>query len=207
MDSNQKSSPRGYSGSSGSIGGSASPAAPSRRTSSTRPSRGHARKSPNTVLLLDEIDKAEPDLPNDLLEPLDRRRFAVPNGPGIEADPNLKMLVIITTNGERELPLAFLRRCVSLVLEDPDDDRLQEIACKHYPRGDGDLHLAVALKVLEQRDRARQLDRRPPGTSEYLDALRACADLHITPQHRVWCQLAQATLVKDEPGDAERPNP
>jgi hypothetical protein len=65
----------------------------------------------------------------------------------------------------------------------------------------------VALKVLEQRDRARQLDRRPPGTSEYLDAIRACADLRITPQHRVWRQLEQATLVKDEAGDAERPNP
>ena len=78
----------------------------------TGPTQGDA------VVLLDEIDKAEPDLPNDLLEPLDRRRFQVPQGPEVKAADSLNYLVLITTNGERELPPAFLRRCVCLSIKD-----------------------------------------------------------------------------------------
>ena len=90
----------------------------------------HANK---TVLLIDEIDKAEPDLPNDLLEPLDRRRFSRPDGKHVEAGDDLEILTIITTNRERELPAAFMRRCVSLVLKAPDESKLQTIAHHHFP--------------------------------------------------------------------------
>ena len=98
-----------------------------------------------TVLLIDEIDKAEPDLPNDLLEPLDRRRFDLPdgfpvaNGRQIAApttDPGFRLLTLITTNGERDLPQAFLRRCVRLDLPDPTPERLIQIGEQHYPPGD-----------------------------------------------------------------------
>ncbi len=71
-----------------------------------------------TVVLLDEIDKAEPDLPNDLLAPLDRYTIEVPGLDPISAQT--ECLVIITSNGERTMPPAFLRRCVTLEL---DDDR------------------------------------------------------------------------------------
>ncbi|HPE72371.1 MAG TPA: MoxR family ATPase [Candidatus Competibacter sp.] len=152
----------------------------------------------NVVVLLDEIDKAEPDLPNDLLEPLDRRCFHVPQGPEVEARSDLKYLVIITTNGERELPPAFLRRCVSLTLQDPDEQRLVTIAAQHFPQGSDALHRGVARRLIEQRDRARSLDLRAPSTSEYLDAIRACADFGIAPdpEDRVWQQIAKATLAK-----------
>ncbi|MDS4059546.1 MAG: MoxR family ATPase [Candidatus Contendobacter sp.] len=159
---------------------------------------GTGLRQGDAVVLLDEIDKAEPDLPNDLLEPLDRQRFQVPQGPEVKAQPDLKYLVVITTNGERELPPALLRRCVSLNLQDPNEDRLVVIAGRHFPQGSEALHREVARRLIEQRDRARVLDLRPPSTSEYLDAIRACADFEIAPDpdNRVWQQIAQATLVK-----------
>lgn len=156
------------------------------------------RTQGNVVVLLDEIDKAEPDLPNDLLEPLDRRRFQVPQGPEVKAGGRLKYLVLITTNGERELPPAFLRRCVCLSIKDPDKDRLLAIAAQHFPKGNEDLHRGVAERLLEHRRSAKSMDLRPPSTSEFLDAIRACAELRIQPdpQDRVWQQIAKATLAK-----------
>lgn len=156
------------------------------------------------VVLLDEIDKAEPDLPNDLLEPLERRRFPVPQGPQVVADENLDCLVVITTNGERELPPAFLRRCVSLVLKDPDEDQLVRIAGEHFREGGNPaLHRAVARRVIELRRAAKDADRRPPSTSEYLDAIKACAALAVDPdgEHFVWQQISKATLAKPGPDD------
>jgi len=86
----------------------------------------------NTVLLVDEIDKAEPDLPNDLLEPFDRPSFSLSDGYSVAAAPDQQRLLIVTTNRERELPQAFLRRCVTLLLEFPSRDRLIEIGCEHF---------------------------------------------------------------------------
>jgi MoxR-like ATPase len=156
-------------------------------------------------LLLDEIDKAEPDLPNDLLEPLDRLRFQVPNGPEVRAPEGLKTLVVITTNGERELPQAFLRRCVSLVLAEPDQARLIEIARHHFPDKDQDtaLFATVARRVLALREVARERGLRPPSTSEYLDALRACDQLGVDPDHPLWSRVERATLEKEAAGDTQ----
>lgn len=159
--------------------------------------RGFNDDKRDAVILLDEIDKAEPDLPNDLLEPLDRLSFQVPSGPRVHATSGLKLLVIITTNGERELPPAFLRRCVSLVLGDPSEDRLKDIATHHYPNLDRDLLGAVATKVIEHQRTARDAGQRPPSTSEYLDALRACDELGIHPAHPLWERVSRATLAKD----------
>ncbi len=152
----------------------------------------------DAVLLLDEIDKADPDLPNDLLEPLDRKRFNVPQGPLVQAKPSLQVLVIITTNEERELPPAFLRRCINLRLADPNREQLLDIARHYYPSGTKKLHAAIADKLIEQRAAARQQDLRPPSTSEYLDAIEACRKLKIKPESDAWALLAQATFVKEE---------
>lgn len=165
-------------------------------------------KSHHAVLLIDEIDKAEPDLPNDLLEPLDRRRFDLPDGfrtdgeAQITGAQDIKLLTLITTNGERELPPAFLRRCVILELDDPDRDKLVEIALKHFPNGDKDRINTLATKMDAFRSRARELRRRPPGTAEFLDAIRACEELNIEvsdAEDSVWKKIENAVLVKDTP--------
>jgi len=174
-------------------------------------------KDQGAVLLIDEIDKAEPDLPNDLLEPLDRRRFDLPNGfraslPGgrhtdrIQAPEGLTLLTVITTNGERELPQAFLRRCVRLELRLPEKDEervswLRDIALHHFPEGDKDRTEAIARRLIHFQKRAGEQQRRLPGTAELLDAVRACEELKITVSdepNSVWAQLVRAVIAKDE---------
>lgn len=178
------------------------------KTSFTAPKPpGRAAEVAHAVVLLDEIDKAEPDLPNDLLDPLDLRLFQVPQGPQVAADAKLECLIVITTNGERELPPAFVRRCISLMLKEPDEEQLVGIAAKHFKRGSKVLHREVAKRVLELREKAVKLDRRPPSTSEYLDAIRACTALKVKPDagNTVWQQISRATLAKDGYDDEETP--
>ncbi len=159
-------------------------------------------KSIGIVILLDEIDKAEPDLPNDLLEPLDRRSFQLPDGTEIKAANELPMLVVITTNRERDLPPAFLRRCIHLELQSPNSEALQRIAAFHFkempivPKDKNAIFAAVAKKFSNLIEVAQESGRRPPGTSEYLDAVKACLELGITPDSDIWNQVEQATMRK-----------
>ncbi|WP_020504083.1 AAA family ATPase [Lamprocystis purpurea] len=133
------------------------------------------------VLLIDEIDKAEADLPNSLLETLGNGAFPVPwlDEP-VGLCPEVPTpLVVITTNEERELPAAFLRRCMVLKLELPTTtDAL--IAClvkrggEHYGTHCTEaVRTLVARQLAEDRARARDLGRPAPGQAEYLDLLRA----------------------------------
>jgi MoxR-like ATPase len=157
------------------------------------------KKMPEAVLLLDEIDKAESNLPNDLLEPLDQRSFRRPDGKTVAAPRNLKLLVVITTNRERTLPAAFLRRCISLEIQKPAIEALVKIA-RHHFRGraedNGSLFTSVARKYQEIYEMAEKLDHRPPGTSEYLDAVQACLNLNVGPNSQIWEQIEKATLYK-----------
>ena len=164
--------------------------------------------SKGVVFLLDEIDKAEPDLPNDLLEPLDNLSFQLP---GI--DPVIARhdwyLVIITSNGERDLPPAFIRRCITLELPDPTPASLINIAEHHLQTTDKKekkLLSALADKFIGISDEAKNEQRRQPGTSEYLDAVRACRVLKIVPNEAdpVWRQIAQSTLRKVAPEKNEQ---
>ncbi len=164
-----------------------------------------------TVLLIDEIDKAEPDLPNDLLEPLDRRRFDLPDGFRIGDNTQVSasqaapaLLTIITTNRERELPQAFQRRCVLLELPDPPVQRLIAIGEQHHPPGRNAKQRRRLEAVAGLIDRFRKLAEdaglRPPGTAEFLDALRACNELDIDVddgKESFWRQLERAVLDKD----------
>ncbi len=151
----------------------------------------------DTVLLIDEIDKAEPDLPNDLLEPLDRRSFGLPDGSTLFGDPEQKLLTIITTNRERELPQAFLRRCVSLFLEEPDKDGLMAIARVRAPEvDDRDLVARIAGKIEALRAELKDSGQRWPGTSEFLDAVRTCHALKISVDSPQWQHVEQSTLRK-----------
>ncbi|WP_417911027.1 AAA family ATPase [Candidatus Electronema sp. PJ] len=153
-----------------------------------------------TVLLLDEIDKAEPSLPNALLEVLGNGGFQVPLlNQTIMAQPsNPRPLVIITTNEERELPPAFIRRCLVLNLRLDDEQRLrtwwsrqinrtepfnQERALVKWLAERGEVHFEniFAVRIREKaaellvRDRreAKQAGLIKPGQAEYLDMLRA----------------------------------
>jgi MoxR-like ATPase len=133
-----------------------------------------------TVMLIDEIDKADSDVPNGLLEVLGQGRFR-PQG----FDDDLCMdgempLVVITTNEERALPDAFLRRCLVLQIALPEKTEdlekfLVERGRAHFPKVTQPV-LAKAASQLAQ-DRKELQDRRlpPPGQAEYLDLVRAVA--------------------------------
>lgn len=149
-----------------------------------------------TVLLIDEIDKAEPDVPNDLLEPLDRLSFCLPDGAALKGDPQRKLLTVITTNRERDLPQAFLRRCVSLIIDEPGKEQLIAIATAHNAKVGVELVEAIADKLIALRKDAANERRRPPGTSEFLDAITACEELAIAVDSDLWRQIERAVLLK-----------
>jgi MoxR-like ATPase len=150
-----------------------------------------------TVVLLDEIDKAEPDLPNDLLSALDEP-FAL-QVPGavepVRAPDNL--FVVITSNGERRLPPAFLRRCATLHLECDDPAFLVEVARAHLgDSGDSDLYTAVAHRTIELARAARAGRRRAPSTAEFLDTVRACVTYGQRPDSPLWNLIEETALRK-----------
>jgi len=163
-----------------------------------------ARRS---VVLLDEIDKADPDVPNDLLEPLGSFRFRVIEGDlDVQVKSSQAPLVFITTNDERELPKAFLRRCLALTLEAPKEPRLLDIARAHFTAdapdagGVATLLKAVADEYFKVRAEMDARKTTPPSTAEYLDAISACRELGLTPASPEWAvewpKIAAATLTK-----------
>ena len=163
--------------------------------------------SDNAVLLIDEIDKAEPNVPNALLVPLGSQSFAVePTGRSIQpdSDPDRRMLIVITTNEERDLPRAFVRRCVVHTMPVPDESRMVEIAKSHdqaagraMDKAMQNLCLEVAKCVKAIQDDLRKAGQRPPGTAEFLDAWRTARDLSLTPEHEEWKFVEQLTLRKE----------
>lgn len=153
------------------------------------------------VVLLDEIDKADPDTPNDLLVPLGSGTFHVTDlGRDISRQRPLRPLFLVTTNNERELSKAFMRRCVVLHLPEPDREWLAAVAAAHYGPGERALYLQVADYVMEVRKQAEAAGERPPSTAEFLDALQACRELGVRPGTGAWNQVALATLAKWLPG-------
>jgi MoxR-like ATPase len=127
-----------------------------------------------SVVLIDEIDKAPRDFPNDLLNEIDRRRFRVAEiGDDYLAAPDDKApIVLITSNSEKQLPDAFLRRCVFHHIEPPDDERLAQIAAARLPAYRGRPRLlgdAVAF-FQSVRDEALGLSKKP-STAELLNWL------------------------------------
>jgi MoxR-like ATPase len=154
------------------------------------------QKGTGAVVLMDEIDKADPDVPNDLLVPLGDFRFYVPDADVTVVAQEPRALVVLTTNDERELPAAFTRRCVVLVLEAPTFDRYIEIAAAHFPGQDAELHEALAEMLVSMGKQASDLHVPPPSTAEYIDAIRACTDLGVNPQHTAWDKIAHSTLTK-----------
>lgn len=131
------------------------------------------------VLLIDEIDKADIEFPNDLLLELDRMEFDVyETGERVRA--RQRPVVIITSNNEKELPDAFLRRCFFYYIRFPDKAEMQAIVRLHYPTlKDALLDEAMAL-FFELRD-VEGL-RKKPSTSELLDWIRLLLADDIAPE-------------------------
>ncbi len=153
----------------------------------------------DAVLLIDEIDKAEPDVPNDLLETLDERRFTVTDldTPREINAGDRKPFVMITTNGERDLPPAFIRRCASIELPAPDEDWLVRVANEHDSEGSKAFHREVAKRIVALAKAAKERNQRPPSTAEFLDTLEACRDLGIkSASHAQWKTLLEAMAWK-----------
>jgi MoxR-like ATPase len=122
------------------------------------------------IVLIDEIDKADIEFPNDLLNELDEMNFYI-----LETDERIvahqRPIVIITSNAEKELPDAFLRRCVFHYIAFPGRDLMAEIVQVHHPRLADDL-LEQALERFYELRRVEAL-RKKPSTSELIDWLQA----------------------------------
>lgn len=118
------------------------------------------------VVLIDEIDKADIEFPNDLLNELDRMRFTVAET-GDEVAARHRPVVIITSNAEKELPDAFLRRCVFHFIDFPERELMSRIVRVHHPDLDDDL-LRQALDVF-YAIRGMDRVRKRPSTSELVD--------------------------------------
>ncbi|XOV77806.1 MAG: AAA family ATPase [Aestuariibacter sp.] len=121
------------------------------------------------VLLIDEVDKADIEFPNDLLLELDRMEFFV-----YETQENIKAqhrpIVIITSNNEKELPDAFLRRCFFHYINFPTEAEMREIVALHYP----DLKQSLLNRALQSFFDLREIPglKKKPSTSELLDWLK-----------------------------------
>ena len=121
------------------------------------------------VLLIDEIDKADIEFPNDLLQELDKMEFFVyETGEMVKA--KTRPIVVITSNNEKELPDAFLRRCFFHYIQFPDRETMQEIVDVHYPKIKEDL-VKEALEIFFDVRKVPGLKKKP-STSELIDWLK-----------------------------------
>ncbi|MDQ2065646.1 MoxR family ATPase [Xinfangfangia sp. CPCC 101601] len=131
------------------------------------------------VLLIDEIDKADIEFPNDLLQELDRMEFHVyETGETIRAQH--RPVVIITSNNEKDLPDAFLRRCFFHFIRFPDPENLAAIVRMHYP-GIKEQLLATALSQFFEIRETPGLKKKP-STSEVLDWLKLILAEDLSPE-------------------------
>jgi len=154
------------------------------------------------ILLIDEIDKADIEFPNDLLQELDRMEFFVyETGETIKA--RQRPIVIITSNNEKELPDAFLRRCFFHFIKFPDPETMQKIVDVHFPDLKGRL-VSEAMRIFyDMRDVAGL--KKKPSTSELLDWLKLLlhedidfATLKETDSRKLIPPLAGALLKNEQ---------
>lgn len=122
------------------------------------------------VLLIDEIDKADLEFPNDLLWELDQMEFYI-HETKRTVKAKQRPIVIITSNAEKELPDAFLRRCIFHYIDFPDEALMEEIVKTHYP--DVEDHLLQNAMEVFYRIRDLRDIRKKPSTSELIDWINA----------------------------------
>ena len=147
------------------------------------------------LLLIDEIDKADLEFPNDILREIDEMRFTV-----METDDEVvakeRPLVIITSNNEKELPDAFLRRCVFHFIEFPEPDLMKQIVDVHHPNLDTTLLDQVLIKFYWLRGQPEL--RKKPSTSELIDWISALLRSGITPEQMQSHIPFLGSLLKNE---------
>lgn len=183
----------------------------------TKPEGTVLSEGGGTVVLLDEIDKADPDLPDNLLVPLGTLSFRVPEANHVvevkHVDPRTvplpeivrrRPLIIITTNREKELSEAFMRRCIDLELSQPQTAaELERIAAAHFTDHRNErIYSEVATRMESFIKANRGQSRRLPSTAEFLDAVRCCIRLmpegcdSATFVENIWPFLTDTVLVK-----------
>lgn len=165
-----------------------------------------------SVVLIDEVDKAPRDFPNDLLNEIERYEFTIPEldeAPTVKVprlpetplpDPDQSPLVLLTTNRETQLPEAFLRRCLYFHLEFPDADQIHQIVRLHLesrfgPGAGGEPGAALQEWihwVLERRKSGRLA--KPPSTAEIIDSARGLRLRGWTPGSSIPAELKRAVL-------------
>ena len=143
------------------------------------------------ILLIDEIDKADLEFPNDLLWELDKMEFYIPETKETIAAQQ-RPIVIITSNAEKELPDAFLRRCVFHYIAFPDQEMMRDIVHAHYPDIEDHL-LELAMRAFYQ---VRDLPTvaKKPSTSELLDWLQALRLGGVDPE-KIEAELPYAGIL------------
>ncbi len=147
------------------------------------------------VLLIDEIDKADLEFPNDILLELDEMRFSVMET-GDEIRAKERPMVIITSNNEKELPDAFLRRCVFHFIDFPDVDQMREIIEVHHPEVEKRLLEQVLVKFYWLREQ-KELRKRP-STAELIDWITALLRAGVDPSHLESELPFMGALLKNE---------
>lgn len=129
-----------------------------------------AYSSPNSVLLIDEIDKAPREFPNDLLYALSHRKFVMPeSGRVISSTEDDMPAIVITSNREQELPTAFKGRCIYHYISFPDEETMHQIVRKHFPDADNELIERAILLFYQLRSAGME---RSPSTRELLNWLK-----------------------------------
>ena len=151
--------------------------------------------SEQVVLLIDEVDKADIEFPNDLLNELDEMSFYIP-----ETDETItaihRPITVITSNAEKELPDAFLRRCIFHFIEFPIPELMQEIVHVHFP----DIKNGLLNEAMKTFYSLREIDefRKKPSTSELIDWIRALMAGEVA-HNRIAREIPYAgTLLKKE---------
>jgi MoxR-like ATPase len=152
------------------------------------------------VLLIDEVDKADLEFPNDLLRELDEMRFTVIET-GDEIVAKQRPVVIITSNNEKELPDAFLRRCIFHYIEFPDAPLMKRIVDVHHPNLDATLLDQVLIKFYWLREQSDL--RKKPSTSELIDWISALLRAGIShDQLEAHIPFIGALLKKEQDAEA-----
>ena len=158
------------------------------------------------VVLIDEIDKADPSVPSGLLDALGHGRFDVPELPPVVMNRSNRPLVVITTNEDRALPDAFLRRCLVLHLALPSERShlVAELVARgkvHFPACYEHVLTVAAVQLASDRETLRKRDLAPPGLAEYIDLVRAVTVLRAEPQEQLDMlqRIAKFALQKHPP--------
>lgn len=185
--------------------------------------KGPAAKAysrPNSVLLIDEIDKAPREFPNDLLYALSHRKFVMPeSGQVIEISEEDMPAIVITSNREQELPTAFKGRCIYHYIQFPEADTMREIIAKHYPKVENKI-VDVALDIFYQL-RKLGLERAPTtrellnwlkyiktfSTDEAISKIEKLEGMGVLIKTQTDLERIQKMILKDEGDYARRSKP